>query len=453
MSIKIVSPRAELSVLRAITSKNKIIAGTVLQGVDESYFDSPESKEIFTVMKNHMARTGESPTYKLLLEDPELSTDARSFFRDSEATITTPEEAVKAVKILNKYRQTRGLYELAADIDRKMQAGKLDIDAALEQASNVVSSLRANKSKKDAFLHFGKSNNSLGFIKDLIYSEDNDDVIPTGIPVFDEQSGGFMRGGLVTLGASSGGGKSVLANQLAKNMAELGYKVLLVPLEMTRLEMSGRLTANVAKMDVTRVLQKRLASGEKDLAFAKMKRWMHKVKLAGGRLTYFDPGEDLDLEEIFAASNSYDCDVVIIDYISLLKGVDGDDAWQKLGAAARTAKVNAKATNRVNVLLCQVSEDGKIRYARSISEHSNSSWVWVTDKNERAKPIGRIRVEQPKSRNSRAFPFEIGIEWAFMRVVSVENQSEVGEVAEPTNTKGSRGVTEKEKPRRNLADV
>jgi replicative DNA helicase len=447
MAVKIVSPRAELAVLRGITSKNKVIAGTLLSSVDESYFDAEESKEIYGAMKQHMSSTGESPTYRLMIEDPDISREARSFFRDSEATIQTIEDALKAVKILNRYRQLRGLHELAVDIDNKMQEGKVDLDVMMEGVSSKIAAIRSAKTSKDAFLHLGKNNNSLGVVKSILYDDASEEVIPTGIPAFDQESGGFSKGSLVTLGASSGGGKSVVANVLAKNMAALGYKVVLVPLEMTKIEMMARTMAAISQLDVTRVLQKRLTENEKAVSLKRMTQWMKKVKARGGRLTYFEPEADLDIEEIYAATNSYDADAVIIDYISLIKGADADDAWQKLGAMARTAKINAKSTKRVNILLCQVSEDGKVRYARSISEHSNNSWVWVTPKAEREKDVGRIRVEQPKSRNSRSFPFDIGIHWSHMNVVPVENQSDVADVAEPGKDK------DKQKPRRNLADV
>jgi hypothetical protein len=200
---------------------------------------------------------------------------------------------------------------------------------------------------------------------------------------------------------------------------------------MSKVEMTSRIIANLAELDVTRILQRRLATGEKEKAYEKYSRWVKRVKARGGRLTVFKPQEDMDIEEVFASVGSYDADVVIVDYISLLKGADSDDAWQKLGAMARVAKINAEATNRVNVLLCQVSDEGKIRYARAISEHSTNSWVWVAAKEEREKEIGRIRIEQPKARNSRSFPFEVGINWGHMKIVEVDSSDGIGDVPEP----------------------
>lgn len=430
---KIVSPRAELAVLRGMTHKDKRIAGALLAAVDESYFDAQESKEIYKAIREHMGKTGEAPPFRLVVEDPDLSKNTREYFRDSQATVTTPEEATKAVKILNRYRQIRGLYEIALTVDRTLQSTqKLEIDKLLDDVSGKMAAVRTSKTASNQFLHFGKNNNSKDLVHDLLHGDANEDTIPTGIKPFDEQSGGFMRGGLVTIGATSGGGKSLMANALSGRMAERGFKVVVVPLEMSKVEMTSRAIARVAKLDVTKILQRRLAAGEKELAETKYRRWSLKIKKAGGRLTVWKPKEDVTIEDTFAAVASLDADVVIVDYISLLAGTDGDDSWQQLGAIARLGKINAEATNRVNILLCQVNDDGKVRYARAISEHSSNSWVWTTKKEEREKPIGRIKIEQPKARNSRSFPFEVGFDWAHMDVVDVsEVSADVGDVSEP----------------------
>lgn len=225
---------------------------------------------------------------------------------------------------------------------------------------------------------------------------------------------------------------SLMANDIGMNVADRGYKVVIVPLEMSKIEQTSRIVSRLSGLDVTKVLQRKLSEGEKELAYKKYERWVRRAKTRGGRLTIYKPPGDVSIEDIFAAVSTFDCDLLIIDYISLLSGADGDDSWQKLGAIARLAKVNAENTNRANMLLCQVSDEGKIRYARAISEHSTNSWIWQAPKEEREKAVGRIRVEQPKSRNSRSFPFEVGFSWANMRVVPVESvTADVGDVAEP----------------------
>lgn len=426
-------------VLRGMCHRDKKIAGSILATVDDSYFDSPESKEILSSIRSQMVRTGEPPVYKMVISDPEISADARSFLRDSEATIQTIDEAKNAVRILNKYRQFRTVNQMTIDADHALQTGKVNIDDVLEKASEQIADARSSKTSKSEFTHFGRGNNSQDMVQNLLFGDKSENVIPTGIAPFDEKAGGFLRGGLVTIGATSGGGKSLMACQLAINMAQMGYKAVIVPLEMTAEEMTARLMANINKIDVTRVLTGKLTKAEQEKCWARYQKWIRFIKKRGGRLTIYKPEADVSIEDVFAAVNAYDCDVRIIDYISLLKGADSDDAWQKLGVIARLAKVNA-GKRYVNILLCQVNEDGKIRYARAISEHSNNSWVWNAPKTEREKEIGRIRIEQPKSRNSASYPFECGFHWAHMKVVAVTSMPD-------TSDEGSK------EPMANLADA
>lgn len=205
---KLVSPKAELDVLRGMTHKDKKIAGELIGSVDESYFEAEESREIYKAIKTHISKTGETPTYRLLLEDPEIGKNTREYFRDSQANITTREEASKAVRILNRYRQIRGMFEIAVAVDKTLQSNtRVDIDKLLDSVSEKIANVRTSKSVSNEFLHFGKNSNSKDLVSELLHGDSSEDVIPSCIEPFDKESGGFLRGGLVTIGATSGGGK------------------------------------------------------------------------------------------------------------------------------------------------------------------------------------------------------------------------------------------------------
>lgn len=413
-------------------AKKKALAGYLLGAVDTSFFHAPESVEVYNALRRIMVESGESPNYRILLEDPSLSKEARSFLKDSEATITTSEEAKRAVSLLSKYRKTRALNEIMLGISAAFDSSKFDLEALLDECSSKLASARSSRSIKNAFLTFGTNSNAKEFVKDLIYGDHSEEIVPSGIEPFDRESGGLLRGGLTVIGASSGGGKSLLANHMSAVIPTKGFKVLLVPLEMTKQEMTARVIANRARVDVTSILTGKLSEEDKDKAYAKYRKWEKLIKKAGGQLSIYKPDGDMTFEEVLAATNTYDADVRIFDYISLFKGVSGDDSWQQLGAIARSAKIHAGSTNSCNVLLCQVNEDGKVRYARAISEHANNSFIWVAKKEEREKEIGRIQIEQPKARNSKSFPFDVGFEWAYMRVVDADKvSSDVGDVATP----------------------
>jgi replicative DNA helicase len=393
-----------------------------MRSIDESYFYSPESVEVYRSILRLTAENGQSPTYRLLIEDPDISEEARSHLRDSIATVQNVDDAGRAAKILNKYRQKRGIYNLAAYLGDHISKSKVDIDDLLQKSATALNIIRSRKSTEDSFVHFGKNNSSLKIAQSLLYEDNSEDVIPTGISPFDDASGGLLRGSLFTIGATSGGGKSAMAAQIAINQAEMGYKVLVVPLEMSKREMTARIMANVTGYDVTDILTQRLSTDDRDRCYRKFRKWLKRVRLKGGRLTIFKPEEDMTAEEIMAATAAYNVDVITIDYISLLKGMDGDDQWRQLGAVARYGKINAENQNRVVILLCQVDESGKIRYARAISEHSSNSWIWIATKE--TKETGLTKIEQPKSRNSKSFAFYVKFDYSKMRARGVKMDSE-----------------------------
>ena len=430
--MKIVSLSAELAVLRALTSKDPRMVGEIIATTDSSYFHSVESVEIYETVRKLFLTSGEPPSYRLVIQDPELSEDARQHFRDSQALVKTIEDSRRAVKILNKYRQTRGLYNLAGLIAERLKGRKINLEGVLDEVATHFVQIRARKTSSENYLHIGVNNNSDDFVRSVIHDSAEESVIPTGIEAFDSVSGGFIRGSCVTLGGTSGGGKSMVANALAMYQASCGYRVTIVPLEMSKREQVCRILASLSGIDVTRILINKITDNEKALIEHKWRRWKIRVKKRGGRLSLFKPDEDVTLDETFAAMASYPCDVGYYDYVTLFKGASEDDQWRILGNMGRSAKINAEVTNRVNVLLCQVSEDLKIRYARALSEHSTNSWLWATPKEEREKEMGIIQLEQPKSRNGASFPIRIGMHWAHMKVVNLKDG---GEHEQPDTTK------------------
>lgn len=446
MALKVVSISSELNVLRALVHKDRKIAGTVLSNCDESYFYTDESLEIFGAIKKYMAEYGTLPSYKLLMADTDISKKARKFFKKSEQVADSIDAAKKLLRNLQKYRQRRAIADLAENLVTAMsQEEKMNIDRTLDMASTAISNARAKKSNSDAFTHFGKNNNSRKIIQDILWGNREDSLIPTGIDIYDQEAGGWPRGGLVTIGANSGGGKSVLASAVAVKMVSAGYKVLLVPLEMSVEEMTCRIIANVTKTNLTKLMTQDLTENEKREIDRKFTKWLKKVKKKGGQYTLFKPEEDLTLEEVYAATGAYDYDVSIVDYVTLLAEMDGDDQWRKIGAAGRFAKIDAENRKRVNVLLAQVNDEGKIRYSRALTEHSNVSWTWIAD--AEAKETGIIRIEQPKSRNSRAFPFFVRMVYEFMRVENLDQEQFGG--LDSSGDGGLSGDDEDPKPKKN----
>lgn len=458
---RIQSPSAELTVLRALLSKDKTVAGTMLGLVDDSYFYDSESLEVYEAVKEHLNENGESPTYNMLVKDPDLSQAARDHLKTSSATVTNVAEAKKAARALNVYRQRRMLYGAVTKVSKAFQSSDLSskvLSTLVQDTQQTLVNLQLRKSTDNAFLHAGKGSNTKNTVTRLLYDDRSDDLIPSGIAAFDDGAGGFLRGALVTVGSTSGGGKSTLTMAMGMKMARMGYKVLMVPLEMTKDEMLMRMMANASKMDLTKIVTQRLSEEEKKLVYRRYMSWEKKVAEAGGVFHIYEPEEDSTIEEIMAATSTYNADVKIIDYATLLKGADGDDQWRALGKIARYCKVHAKSTGCVVILIVQIDESGKIRYSRAMNEHSSYSWIWVAS--AEAKQTGIMTIEQPKSRFSMSYPFKVKILYQFMRVEDVDEsefnqpQMEEGGNVDQKRQKGRSTLDGKEKQMTNLiADV
>jgi len=229
---------------------------------------------------------------------------------------------------------------------------------------------------------------------------------------------------------------------LAKAQAELGYKTVVVPLEMSESEQMSRFLANATGLDSLRINLKRLADEEKQAAYRRFKRVNRKIEDAGGRFTIFRPHEDLSIEETLAACHSFNPDVVYIDYIGLLKGADGDDQWKKLGQIARYGKVYAGNHNKIVCMAAQVGDDGRIRYAQSIKEHSSLAFTFVANKETKAN--GFLNVNMLKGRNQQNMDFTLKIEYEHSRVRDLE-PNELQDASNPTPPPDGKAKTSTDK--------
>lgn len=446
---KLVSTKIELAALRGLCSPNRRISGTLLAGLDETYFYNEQAQDAYKKILGIMSSTGEAPRWHHLLEDPSLSEDTRDFLKNSRIKIKKKKQITTAVRILNRYRQLRGLYFLGEDLIDRLQKKKVDESQLLQKVSDSLAKVRANKSLKDLALHFGKNNNSYDLVKRMIFEEQKRNYLPTGFRDFDQKNGGIFLGTLFTIGGSTGGGKSALAAQLAMFWAKIGESVVLVPLEMSKEEQTARLLANVAEMDVRKILLQRLSEDEKKKVIKKYIKYVKRAKEKGGRYTIFKPEQDMTIEEILTIASTYAPRVVIVDYISLLKGVSGQDQWQKLSDVARYCKIFAANNNCIVVLLAQVSEEGKIRYSQGVKEHSDYAWLFVSTKESRENEI--LNIEQGKGRNAELFPFSLRARLNVMRIGDLSHEE--AEAAKKKKGKGDKKKSTSEPKEGYLDDI
>ena len=408
----------------------------------DEWFQLPWAKKAYKRIKElyqgMSAKDGVIP-FTTLIADDELPDDVKDRLESGRKRFKDEKIDVDAVlNSLDRYRKFRKLNEMV-EVTNAMLADQNETDPAklIEYVKSLTTQAEMSSTNiQDNIFSVGEDFSMQSVLED-VFGENKRTFIPTGIKEFDKRNGGISLGSTFLIAGTTGGGKTLTAMNVAENMAMYG-KVAYVPLEMTATEMVQRQMAKHGRVPINKIAAKRWTKEEQDRCLRGYKSFHRKVKAQGNTFSIFKPDQDLTIDEIFMALHPYDYDVVCIDYISLLKGVDGDDAWRKLNEASRAAKVYASTHNKIVILLAQLNDAGELRYSKGLLDHFNNAWFFVA--NESTKEQGSVKVTQPKARNADPTPFEMELEYEFMSIG--ENSLDSAAVADPELIK----QTKREKP-------
>ncbi len=421
----------EMSVLYSICEGDNKVKTTLLAYVTPDYFYNDYANEAIKRIFSIVKKAEEAPSFSELTTDPVLSESTRKKLKKYKGEVITDRKYKRRLKQLQEYHQVRELYFMSERLNKLMQGEKIDVEQALEDAADDLARIRTKKHRKQEIHHIGKSNNSSAIIKRLL-DKTPPKLVPTGFSAWDDVNGGVPYKALVGIGGPAGGGKTSLALQLAQNMTELGLEdVAYVPLEMDEDETLERIMANKAGVKLSKIKQKKTSSKEDRLIAKAYKNHVKKMKKNNTRLTVFSPEDDVNIEEVLLLLKPYAFRVIIIDYLTLLKGTDGDDAsekqWQKIGQIGRRCKIWAKANDAIVVLVAQVDDEGKLRYSRALKEHANILWTWPVNKETRENKVMKISTE--KARNLVMVDFDLGYDDELFQVfdVSKHNEKDAGD--------------------------
>jgi len=386
---------------------------------EDSFYYGP-ALEAFGRISSLAKSTGELPTYSELCTDPVISEESRrTLLKTKEPPAQGKISSVKLVRGLEKYRKLRGLYFQAESTLKALQEPKVDLDVMLDEQTNTLTKLRASADKKNEIHTIGYKGSDYLF-KEAMYGK-GITLVPTGFAAWDTVNGGFPETGLVTLAGSTGGGKTTLALQMMKNMAERGFDVALVSLEMTEIEVTYRLLSNVGEVPVTKLLRKAVTKGEKKRIKKGYKRFKAKLKKLKSKYSIWAPDEEITIEDALFNLKPYGYKVIIVDYASLLSTGAMDDDWKALKNISRTAKRFANANKTLIILLAQINMDGTIRYSKAIAENSDVLWAWsYTDE---SRETGLIEFRPLKARNFNPAPFALLHDYTYMKIGDTDDRT------------------------------
>ena len=423
--MKLYNQLLELEALRAICDGETANSSIVLGSIDKNYFYTECARQAFERIQFLAKEKTEIPSWSELITDPTLSENHREIlinYEPAEHKETGEKYISGIVKNLNNYRKAREMHTISERIVSELTKDSIDVDKVYQE---IYESLLVAKSGKDitqCFTRIGYNSNADNIVKEILIGKALR-YIPTGFKGWDEKNSGLPRGKLGIIAATSGGGKSLCASQLALNMALIDVRTCIVPLEMSKEDMLHRFLANKTQLgmsDITKASE--LSKEDRKKAYKIFKDFENKIAESGASIDMFHPNEDIEMEDLLFILKPYEYDVVIIDYIGLLKGVDGDNQWQKMGSAARFAKRWAETTGTTVLVLAQLSEDMLIRYSRAMKEHADLMWSWNSGKLNETDGKTIIRVEPQKGRNQAQSNFYLKVDYTKMSMVDATQE-------------------------------
>lgn len=439
--MKLVAPQLELRVIKTLTSvSSQKESSKLFASVNEHCFHTKSATEcyhrIFTVLR---AR-GTLLTWGELYSDPVISEAVRKKLKAFKERPIPLERLDRTISLLHKYRRMREYFHLSQEIVRDLNKTKVDIDEMDDKVAKRLASARVNADVNKWFLHVGaKDKSDIKAVKKAL-SPDNFQFIPTGFAAFDNINHGVPRGSLMLLAGPTGSGKSALSGQLAENMAKAGARVCVIPLEMKNEEMLQRQLSRSSDIEMQRIINpKDLTDLEKKRIIGRYIRLRKRIRKMDAKLSMFAPEEDMYLEEILFATQPFDYDVEIIDYIGLLKGVGGDDQWRAMRNITRFGKRYASIHNKVIIICAQLSEEGLIRYSKGMVEDASNAFF--IQPNSKTEATGVIMIDQPKARNQRKFKFPLASDLSRMtfRDLTDSEKQELENVGKDKAKKSKKG--------------
>ena len=170
--------------------------------------------------------------------------------------------------------------------------------------------------------------------------------IPSGIRLIDNK-GGLELGELMVVAGRNSNGKTSLALGLALNAAKQGVPVGIFSLEMTNLQLTSRLVSMLSGVDGTSLKQGQLTPVE----------WDGITQLDDSLPLYFDKRRSTDADAIVANIKGLvarkGVEVIVIDYLQLLRGKERERV-QQIGGIAHRLEALSKQLGICIILLSQL---------------------------------------------------------------------------------------------------
>lgn len=228
-----------------------------------------------------------------------------------------------------------------------------DIDGTISEVLARFEELQGNKEVRSKSLKHIVAENKDNYFNEHV----GENLIKTGFYKLDDCLGGLEGGDITVIGARPAVGKSAIVTQMIGQMAKKGYRVGYFNLEMNESQVYERFVARLSELSLTRVRRAKAFLGGEQEAFEKANEEMsgYDVVVSTGSKS---------ISEVRAESRHQRFDVIIIDYLQLVKSERHfANRASEVGEISKAIKALASELHVPIILLSQLNR---------VSEHNET---------------------------------------------------------------------------------
>lgn len=267
--------------------------------------------------------------------------------------VSTAQAVEYHAKIIEGRYRLRQLITAGSEIVRiAYDSDAADVDIVVDHAEQKVMAVSDSKRGKGIEPMKGYLGPVFGRLEEATKSGGGVTGAPTGFSDIDDKTNGLHDGDLIILAARPSMGKTALALQLALNTALNTGPVALFSLEMSKEQLVERMLAQEALVNLLDMGRGRLADDD-----------FRRLSQAAGHLNGApiwideDPVTALELRARArrAAKEADELALIVVDYLQLMAGSEGENRNQEIGHITRTLKEVGKELRCPVVALSQLS--------------------------------------------------------------------------------------------------
>ena len=336
-----------------------------------AHFQTGSHRAVYSVLLSMWA--GEKPidfitVTQALRDNGELEgAGGAAFISELFTYLPTSLNAPSYIAILQEKLYLREVIEICEEYSEKSYIKQDDVTEIIAEIQERIAALGSDNS---VTVRTMKENiiDALAGLEGRL--DDGVNVVKTGLSALDDECGPLERSNLFVIGGQTKAGKSMLAGQIALNIAMNGNPVLYISLEMTERELTLRLLSILARVDTRRVREWSEAEHARFTAA--------QTTLLGVPFTIITRA--YKLSEVVAVCQRAACRpgpplaAIVLDYAQLTEGMrkgKEERRQQEIAEISRTCKRLAGTHNVLFMLLTQLNDDGRTREARDIENDAN----------------------------------------------------------------------------------